>query len=199
MIWAHIVALVGFHAGRRRKPGVSPSEERRTLILVLISIGVPALGAVWAITSTSQPDLCDLSPVTVQSGQYALLGWPMLLRDPSHALNAGATRFSGELIQALGYMMDGVQPIAAGQPTERFVLLPDTGNLLHPAHRFGDQMIAVHLRESETTKFSPKALVWVWGTLRISPGDPAGAVPIYDLDNARAELAPQTDIRKYFR
>jgi len=96
-------------------------------------------------------------------------------------------------------MMEGAQPIAPGQPTKSFVLLPDAGNLLHPAHRFGDQMIAVHLRESDTIKFSPRALVWVWGKLRTSPGDPAGGEPLYGLDNARAELAPKTDIRKYFR
>ena len=96
-------------------------------------------------------------------------------------------------------MMDGAQPIAVGRPTKGFLLLPDAGNLLHPAHRFGDQMIAVHLRESDTIKFSPKALVWVWGTLQSSPGDPAGGEPLYALDNARTELAPKADIRKYFR
>jgi hypothetical protein len=190
---------VGYHATKRRKLQISKSEERRTLILVLVIACVPVLGAVWAITSTSQPDLSDLSPLKLQSGEYPLLGWSTLLRDHSHALNAQAAIFSGASIQALGYMMEGAQPIAAGQPTKSFVLLPDAGNLLHPAHRFGDQMIAVHLRESDPIKFSPRALVWVWGTLRTSPGDPAGDEPLYALYNAHAELAPKTDIRKYFR
>jgi hypothetical protein len=96
-------------------------------------------------------------------------------------------------------MMDGVQSILAGQVTKSFVLLPDAGNIMHPAHRFGDQMIAVHLRDRDTIKFSPKALVWVWGTLQSSPGDPTGSEPLYALGNARAELAPKTDIDKYFR
>jgi hypothetical protein len=190
---------VRYRATRRRKLKISQSEERRALILVLVIACVPVLGAVWAVTATSQPDLSDLSPSKVQSGEYALLGWSTLLQGHSHALNAQATIFSGAAIQGLGYMMEGVQPIAAGQPTRSFVLLPDAGNLLHPAHRFGDQMMAVHLRESDTIKFSPRALVWVWGTLRTSPGDPAGDEPLYGLDNARAELAPKTDIRKYFR
>ena len=96
-------------------------------------------------------------------------------------------------------MMDGTQPIAAGQQVNSFVLLPDAGNLLHPAHRFGDQMITVHLRENDTIQFSPRALAWVWGTLQTAPGDPAGGESLYALGNARAELAPKTDIRKHFR
>jgi len=160
---------------------------------------VPALVAVWAIISTSQPDLSDFSPLKAQSGEYALLGWSTLLRDNAHALNAKATIFYGASIQALGYMMGGEQPTAEGQSIKSFDLMPDAGNLIHPAHRFGDQMIAVHLRQTETIKFSPKALVWVWGTFRCLSGDPAGDEPLYVLDNARAELAPTTDIRKYFR
>jgi len=159
---------------------------------------VPVLGAVWAITSTSQPDLSDLAPLKAQSGEYALLGWPTLLRDHSHALKRQAAIFSGASIQALGYMMDGAEPIATGQQVTRFVLLPDAGNLLHPAHRFGDQMIAVNLRESDLSTFSPRTLVWACGTLQVSTGDPAGGEPVYALAEAHAELAPKTDIRKYF-
>ena len=94
-------------------------------------------------------------------------------------------------------MMDGAQSIRTGQLTKSFVLLPDAGNIMHPAHRFGDQMIAIYL--SDSIKFSPKALVWVWGTLQSSPGDPTGSEPLYALGNARAELAPKADIDKYFR
>lgn len=190
---------MGYHVTRGRKLKVSKSEERRTLILVLVIACVPVLGVVWAIASTSQPDLSDLSPSKAQSGEYVPLGWSTLLRNHSRALNARATIFSGASIQGLGYMMEGAQPIAAGQPTKSFVLLPDAGNLLHPAHRFGDQMIAVHLRETDAITFSPRALVWVWGTLQTLPGDPAGGEPLYVLGNARAELVPKTEIRRYFR
>jgi hypothetical protein len=169
------------------------------LILVLVSGFVPVLGAVWAITSTSQPDLSELFPLKAQIGEYAILEWSTLLRSRSNALNARSTSFSGASIRALGYMMDGTRPIAAGRQVKSFVLLPDAGNLLHPAHRFGDQMITVQLREGAMIKFSPKALVWVWGTLQASPGDPAGGEPLYAVGNAHAELAPKTDIRKYFR
>jgi hypothetical protein len=154
---------------------------------------------VWAITSTTQPDLSELSPLQAQTSEYAVLAWSSLLRGHSKALNARSTIFPGASIQALGYMMDGARPIHAGQPTKSFVLLPDAGQLLHPAHRFGDQMIAVHLRAGDTIKFSPRALVWVWGTLQSSPGDPVGSEPLYALGDARAELASKADVQKYFR
>jgi hypothetical protein len=167
------------------------------LILLTVIVSVPLLGSIWAITATTQPDLSELSPWTVQTPQYAVLAWSSLLRGHSKTLDARSPIFSGASMQALGYMMDGAQSIRAGQPTKSFVLLPDAGNIMHPAHRFGDQMIAVYLRD--TIKFSPKALVWVWGTLQSSPGDPLGSEPLYALGNARAELAPKADIDKYFR
>src|SRR6267143_953758 len=100
---------------RRRKLRISKSEERRAFILVLVIACVPVLGVVWAITSTSQPDLSDLTPLKMQTGEYALLGWSTLLREHSNALSAASHIFSGASIQALGYMMDGSQPIAPGQ------------------------------------------------------------------------------------
>jgi hypothetical protein len=169
------------------------------LILLTVIVGVPVLGSFWAITATTQPDLSELSPVQAQTSEYAVLAWSALLRGHSKTLDARSAIFSGASIQALGYMMDGAQSIRAGQLTKSFVLLPDAGNIMHAAHRFGDQTIAVRLRDRDTIKFSPKALVWVWGTLQSSPGDPTGSEPLYALGNARAELAPKADIDKYFR
>ena len=162
-------------------------------------VGVPVFGSFWAITATTQADLSELSPLTVQTPEYAVLAWSSLLRGHSKTLEARSAIFSGASIQVLGYMMDGAQSIRAGKPTQSFILLPDAGNIMHAAHRFGDQMIAVRLRDRDTIKFSPRALVWVWGTLQSSPGDPAGDEPLYALGNARAEIAPKADIDKYFR
>jgi len=190
---------VGYQAARKRKLPISRSEERRTLILLIVIVCVPVLGSLWAITATTQPDLSELSPLTVQTPEYAVLAWSSLLRGHSKTLEARSAIFSGASIQVLGYMMEGAQSIRAGQPTKTFVLLPDAGNIMHAAHRFGDQTIAVHLRDRDTIKFAPKALVWVWGTLQSLPGDATGSEPLYALGNARAELAPKADIDKYFR
>jgi hypothetical protein len=164
-----------------------------------VIVCVPVLGSLWAITATTQPDLSELSPLQAQTPEYTVLAWSSLLRSHSKALDARSTIFPGASIKALGYMMDGARPIRAGQPTKSFVLLPDAGNIMHPAHRFGDQMIAVQLSDGDLIKFSPKTLVWVSGTLQSSSGDRTGSEPLYALGNARVELASKGDIDKYFR
>jgi len=191
---------VGLRPGRKRKLGVSPGEQRRALILIVCIACVPLLGTVAVVVSTTGSDLSDLAPLTPRAGEYLVLDWSALQRDRPHAMVAGHefAAFNGVAVQALGYMTDGDRPLTKGEKVRDFFLLPDSGNLIHPAHRFGDQMIAVHLREGDPIAFSPMALVWVWGTLQASAGDPAGAKPLYALDQVRSQPADKAEIRKYF-
>lgn len=151
---------------------------------------VPVLGTLLAVISTTEPDLLALTPVQQRSGEFAVLNW--------FALREG--RFAAEAsVQALGYMSEGDRPPHKGEWVRDFVLLPDAGNLLHPAHRIPDEMIAVHLRQSEPIQFIPLSLVWVWGTLQAQPGDPAGSQPLFRIDRARAKPADKSEISRYFR
>jgi hypothetical protein len=182
-----------------RKRVISRRHEIRFLLLLTIGLCVPILSTVIAIVATTEPDISDLTPAFQTAGEYHMVNWSELERGRPHALQEGSTAFTGAQVQALGYMMEGGQPLRAGDWVPEFVLLPDAGNLLHPAHRFGDQMIAVHLAARGRIQFAPRKLVWVWGTFRASPGNPAGAKPLYDLDRARVLPAGRTDIQKYFR
>jgi hypothetical protein len=60
-------------------------------------------------------------------------------------------------------------------------------------------MIAVRLPENETVAFLDGQLLWVWGTLRVLPGNPNADVPLYELVEARCEVARDSEIPKYFR
>ena len=148
--------------------------------------------------STVGPDIADLSPAIARTGDYTILNWVDLERR-RRALQQNARTFTGARIQALGYMMESDRPIPMGKSIREFVLLPDAGNLLHPAHRFGDQMIAVRLTIGHEIEFVPKGLVWAKGILRASSGDPAGSTPLYDLDEATVILASSADIKHFFR
>ena len=165
--------------------------------MLAAAICLPTIVALVLSIGTARPDLYDLTPVVSHSDQYLILAWPELDR-ARHALYAGAFS-SGALVRALGYMMDGERPIREGARVQGFVLLPGVGNPLHAAHRFGDQMIEVHLRASEEVRFSERSLVWVWGTLRTLPGDPSGHEPLYVLENARTEPEKAAEIQKYFK
>jgi len=169
---------------------VSRSEGLRAFFLVIAITCVPILGTVLAIVFTTEPDLSELTPIRHPQGQSVLLNW--------FALRQG--RFSaGAPVQALGYMVESDRPLHTGDPVRDFVLLPESGNILHPAHRIPDQMIEVRLREGEQIHFSPRSMLWVWGTLRASPEDPNGIQPLYHLDEARAKRADKSEISAYFK
>ena len=95
--------------------------------------------------------------------------------------------------------MDGDQPVREGTRVNRFVLLPDAGSAVHPAHRFGDQMIDVQLRPGSSIVFKGSSLVWASGTWKVLAGNPAGDRPLYQLQDADVENADKADIPKYFR
>jgi hypothetical protein len=171
--------------------------HRRTLALIVTIACIPLLGTILAIVITSKPDLSGLIPSNALVGNYIVLCWRELLQT-HHELSSAATKLDGAAVQALGYMVDGDKSIHPGDLVQDFVLLPDAGNILDPAERFGDQMVSVHLRRSDRIPFSPRQLVWVWGTFRASWGDPAGPTPLYHLESARTEPADRADIGRYF-
>ena len=169
----------------------------RSLLLPAAAICGSAAAGLLIVSWTALRDLDDLTPKMDRTDGYALLGWGDLRRS-GHALQQGGLS-GGTPLRALGYMMEGDEPLFEGQRTAKFVLLPDAGNAIHPAHRWGDQMIDVRLGSGEAVRFCPRCLVWVWGALRVLPGDPAGPRPLYRLDGARIEPARPDEIRKYFR
>lgn len=166
-------------------------------MVLAASICLPNVVSIVLITNAARQDLSDLTPAISHADQYLMLAWPDLER-ARHAMSAGAIP-SGTMIRALGYLMDGERPVRDGERVQGFVLLPDAGNPVHPAHRFGDQMIDVRLEAGNEVRFSGRSLVWVWGRLRMLAGDPSGHKALYILENARSEPANEADIPKYFK
>ena len=66
-------------------------------------------------------------------------------------------------VRMIGYMMDGYQPSRDGTMVGMFVLLPEAGQFLHPAHRIRNQMVEVHL--SRPVVFHYRDLIWATGIL----------------------------------
>jgi len=121
---------------------------RRTLALIITIACIPLLGTILAIVITSKPDLSELIPSNPQVGDYNVLSWRELLQT-HHELSSVAAKLDGAAVQALGYMVEGDKAIHPGDFVQDFVLLPDAGNILDPADRFGDQMVSVRLKEGE--------------------------------------------------
>jgi hypothetical protein len=132
---------------------MSRADELRTLALIVALTILPAAGTVAVIAVMSQPDLSGLTPVRSHTAGFSLLSWANLLRDPSHKAGSGPAISSGAAIEVLGYMMDGNRPLKKGQSIPEFILLPETGDPVHPAHLSGDQMISVRLRDDARVRF----------------------------------------------
>jgi len=169
------------------------------MVLVALFAGIPILGTIFVTASTSEPDLSDLTPLSQRANNYFVLDWSALLQDQAHVLNTGLVIPAGAEVQALGYMSDSGPSTSKDQWVQDFVLLPEAGNLMHPAHRIRDQMIAVHLEDGTRIQFAPRALVWVWGNLRASAGLGLRSEALYVLERARAKPADRADIQRYFK
>ena len=191
---ARVASIARTKVGKERK-----RAHRRTLALIVTIASVPLLGTILAVVSTTKPELSELVPSSKQVDGYIVLNWVELLQMHRNELNPASAELSGAAVRALGYLADGDKPIHTGDLVQDFVLLPEAGNLLYPAHRFGDQMIHVYLTESDRIPFSPRRLVWVWGTFRASRGDPSGPTPLYSLEGAQAQAAERADIARYFQ
>ena len=179
-------------------PKLSKRDSIRALVLVAVVVGVPILGTIYVTASTSEPDLSDLTPIRQRADNYLVLNWPALLQDQAHVLNTGLVIPAGAEVQALGYMFESDRSTSKDQWVQDFVLLPEAGNLMHPAHRIRDQMIAVHLRDGTRIQFSPRSLVWVWGNLQASAGL-GHSEALYSLERARVKPADKADIQRYFK
>ena len=173
--------------------------EVRTILLVMMATCVPALAAVLLIATSSQPDLADLDRVPQPEGGPAILTWSELSRDRTHSLNAAPTLSAGTRVLVLGYMTDYGRPLRADELVHGFLLLPEAGNFLHPAHRAADQMIAVHLAAGHEVPFANRHLVLVTGTLRQQPGNPAGEQALFLLNEADARLIERGDVGNYYK
>jgi hypothetical protein len=171
----------------------------RILLLATAVAGVPILGTIFVNAATSEPDLAELVPINSRIANYVVLNWSELLRDHVSDTREAALVPSDSEVQALGYMFDGDWTVSKGEWVKEFVLLPEAGTLIHPAHRIRDQLITVHLEDSNGVRFAPRVLIWVWGKFRVSSEPAARSRPLYTLEQARVKLADQADIARYFR
>jgi hypothetical protein len=151
-------------------------------------------------------------------GVPVLIGWQDLeVPDGKTASLEEMRAQPGRRVRMLGYMMegymmdgngiDGRTPSPAGTPVTMFVLMPEAGHILHPAHRIPDQMVEVWPIRPATFRF--RSLVWATGNLtrRRSPHAwhgkrPQGRqeeTPLYDMAGADVQPAVESDIALWFK
>jgi len=143
-------------------------------------------------------DLSELKSTGLADDQGAVpVGWPDLETPEARHEGPGPVRM-------IGYMMDGYQPVHDGALVDMFILLPEAGQFLHPAHRIPNQMVEV--RPSHPVVFRYRDLVWATGILdrtfgasRNTAGAPGNATAAYAIRAAEVTPAAQRDIGKWFQ
>ena len=97
----------------------------------------------------------------------------------------------------IGYMMDGYQPSRDGAKVDMFVLLPEAGQFLHPAHRIPNQMVEV--RPSHPLVFHYRDMVWATGMLNRTLRGTQDEKAAYAMNDAEVTPATERDIGTWFR
>jgi hypothetical protein len=176
------------HSARQRK-------ETLTLWTILAAIGFPLFLAYILVAVDMRSDLSELKPV-VQAGEAGAVpvGWSDLEGQPVESLPEGKVRM-------IGYMMDGYEPSKDGTLASMFILLPEAGQFLHPAHRIPNQM--VEIRPRLPIPFHGRELVWAMGTLNRTlhgtSGSSGGEKAAWAMGDAKVDPAEQRNIGKWFR
>lgn len=170
------------------------SRDTRTILFIIAAIAGPCVLVFFLIAQDIRIDLSDLKPRydTVENGAV-LLGWPSLSRSEDHNVPLPRGR-----CRMIGYMMQNVPAVPDGTPVNRFVLMPEAGQLLHPAHRIPDEMIEVWLAEGTTIPFHDRLLVWVDGVLRENVSYSTGPSAAYAFSRATVTSAVERDVSKWF-
>jgi hypothetical protein len=187
-----VIRIPGAAAARRK-------EESRALALIIGAVVFPLFLTFILVGADMRSDLSDLKP-TQSSADHgtALVGWGDLEIPEGQSVSLEQTRWQPQRrVRMLGYMMDGDPPSRDGTPVKGFVLLPEAGHILHPAHRIPDQMVEIRLAHPAPFKF--RSLVWVSGALVRTSNRPKSEKALYAMTDAEFQPAAESDITRWFK
>ncbi len=179
---------MGARTIRKRDDSVRKKQEALTLWSIIVALAFPMLLAAALVAMDMRTDLSEFKSTGQVDDKGAVpVGWPDLARQ-----NEGTER-----VRMIGYMMDGYRPSRDGSTVDMFVLMPEAGQFLHPAHRIPNQMVDVH--PSHPVVFRYRALVWVTGTLNRTMSAHGDEKAAYAMITAEVTPATARDIGKWFR
>jgi hypothetical protein len=188
---ARVIRIPGVPAVRRK-------EELQALALIVCAVVFPLFLAFILVAADMRSDLSELKPMQSPVDQATpLVGWQDLEIPEGQSVSAEQRRWqTPRRVRMLGYMMEGEPPSQEGAPATLFVLLPEAGHILHPAHRIPDQMVEIRLTHAAPFRF--RSLVWVSGTLIRTADGPKSDKAMYAMTDASVEPAAQSDVTRWF-
>jgi hypothetical protein len=177
------IAGVGRRCIRVKESSIRGWRELRVLLIIYLPVIGIVVSTITVHNASSQPDLLEL----VAKPRSQIVDWSEL-----------SSTTQNRRIRLLGYMMDPGTTIPAGKKVPEFVLMPEAGTVLHPAHREPNAMISIQLRHGTVTEFRHRQLAWAEGLLSPSAWPDREGQPGYVLRDAQVSPANPSDIRKFF-
>jgi hypothetical protein len=172
---------------RERRKGLHGNlRETKAMALVLAAVALPVMLAYILVAADIRSDLSELKASLPNGSEGTeLVGWADLER-----------RRGDGRARMIGYMMDIYKPSPDGVQVSTFVLMPEAGQWLHPAHRIPDEMVEVHM--VHPVPFKNRELVWVTGRLDRAFGVSGGDRAAWMLTDALVEPASDREITRWF-
>lgn len=190
---------VGARTIRRRDEAVRRRQARQetlTLWKIIAALATPMLLAFVLVAMDMRSDLDELKSSGQADSNGAIpVGWAELEGRSDSAVQH-APLWEGLRVRMIGYMMDGYKPSRDGEQVNMFVLLPEAGQFLHPAHRIPNQMVEVRPLHSVAFRF--RQLVWASGTLNHTTARRGDEKAAYAMSEAEVVPASERDISKWF-
>lgn len=170
------------------------------MALIFAGIGVPMFAGYYFIARDSRPDFSDYKPQAISATDGTLLlSWSSLRQDPWYSNQPSKPiPSSGSVISMVGYMMDGYEFTRDGSTTNMFILMPNSGHIMHPAHRIPDEMVEVWPQQGRIV-FESRKLVWVTGQIVKRDVSMQGERALYALEKASVAPAGFDEVKRWFK
>jgi len=176
--------------------------------MIICAVVLPLILAFILVAADMRSDLSELIPREALADQSAaLIGWADLEIPEGRSVSLEQRRWQPQRrVRMLGYMMegyasdgtsDGHKPARDGAPVEMFILLPEAGQILHPAHHVPDQMVEIWPKRPTQLRF--RSLVWATGILARKPGRREGDKALYAMTDSDVKPTVQSDITLWFK
>jgi hypothetical protein len=146
------------------------------MLLAVAFVGMDMRSDLSELKSTGQVDDRGAEPV----------GWPDLER----------WRDRPGRVRMIGYMMDEHKPVHDGTRVDTFILLPEAGQFLHPAHRIPNRMVVVW--PTYPAVFRYRELVSASGILNRTMRGSGEDQPAYAMIFAEVNPVAERDLGKWF-
>lgn len=149
--------------------GKRTARGSRAFAAVLLATAVPVLGTIIIVVGSTKPNLFYVTFPEAAADGVLTLDWPTVYKLEEECRKSAAVPASyiEKTVRLPGYMLPPHQSGGSQPEVTAFLLVPDPGHWLHPAHE--DDGVLVRMNGGGKTPLRLRHALWVQGGLSISP------------------------------